>query len=187
MNWLDIAICILLLIGLWKGYLNGFFVELTSMIALIAAIYGSIYFSNYASDWLRIQFNWDKTYITIASFIITFVVIIFVITYVGKLITKIIKTVQLSFINKLAGAAFGMVKMGFIASVILMFINTASGEFDLVPKEIKENSLIYHHIEPIAPIFLPKILEEADRMDRRLRGDEEEIPTRKTDSLSSPS
>jgi membrane protein required for colicin V production len=187
MNWLDIAICILLLIGLWKGYLNGFFVELTSMIALIAAIYGSIYFSNYASDWLRIQFNWDETYITIASFIITFVVIIFVITYVGKLITKIIKTVQLSFINKLAGAAFGMVKMGFIASVILMFINTASGEFDLVPKEIKENSLIYHHIEPIAPIFLPKILEEADRMDRRLRGDEEEIPTRKTDSLSSPS
>lgn len=184
MNWLDIAICILLLIGLWKGYLNGFFVELTSMIALIAAIYGSIYFSNYAGDWLRLQFDWEETYITIASFVVTFVVIIFVITYVGKLITKIIKTVQLSFINKLAGAVFGMVKMGFLASVILMFINTASGEFNLIPKDIKDNSLIYEHVEPVAPVLLPKILEEADRMDRRLRGDEEQVPAKPADSLS---
>ncbi|MGB5980772.1 MAG: CvpA family protein [Nonlabens sp.] len=174
MNWLDIIICIFLLIGLWKGYLNGFFVELTSLIALIAAIYGSIYFSNYAGDWLREQFDWEETYIAIASFVITFVVIIFIITYIGKLITKVVKTVQLSFINKLAGAAFGLAKMGFLASVILMFINSASGEFNLIDKKIKEDSLIYAHIEPLAPFLLPKILEEADRVDRRLRGDDNE-------------
>lgn len=174
MNWLDIVICILLLIGLWKGYLNGFFIELTSLIALIAAIYGSIYFSNYAGDWLRDQFDWEETYIAIASFVITFVAIIFIITYIGKLITKVVKTVQLSFLNKLAGAAFGLVKMGFLASVILMFINSASGEFNLIDKNIKEESLIYAHIEPLAPFLLPKILEEADRVDRNLRGDDEE-------------
>lgn len=183
MNWLDIAICILLLIGLWKGYLNGFFVELTSLIALIAAIYGAIYFSNYAGDWLREQFSWEESYITIASFIVTFIIIILVITYVGKIITQVIKTVQLSFINKLAGAAFGMVKMGFLASVILMFINTASGEYNIVPKAIEEESLIYTHIEPLAPFLLPKILEEADRMDRRLRGDEESTNEVINDSL----
>lgn len=172
MNWLDIIICIVLLIGLYKGYLNGFFVELTSLIALIAAIYGAIYFSNFAGDWLREQVHWDDVYITIASFIITFLVIIFVITYVGKLITKVVKTVQLSFINKLAGAAFGLVKMAFLASVILMFINSASGEFDIIATETKESSIVFEHIEPLAPSFLPKILEEADRVDRRLRGDD---------------
>ncbi|QJP33587.1 CvpA family protein [Nonlabens sp. Ci31] len=171
MNWLDIIICIVLLIGLYKGYLNGFFVELTSLIALIAAIYGSIYFSNFAGDWLRVQVAWEDVYITIASFIVTFLVIIFVITYVGKLITKVIKTVNLSFINKIAGAAFGLVKMGFLASVILMFINSASGEFHIIGKDIKENSIVYGHIAPLAPFLLPKILEEADRVDRQLRGD----------------
>ena len=171
MNWLYIIICIVLLIGLYKGYLNGFFVELTSLIALIAAIYGSIYFSNFAGDWLRVQVAWEDVYITIASFIVTFLVIIFVITYVGKLITKVIKTVNLSFINKIAGAAFGLVKMGFLASVILMFINSASGEFHIIGKDIKENSIVYGHIAPLAPFLLPKILEEADRVDRQLRGD----------------
>lgn len=172
MNWLDIAICILLLIGLWKGYLNGFFVELTSIIALVAAVYGSLYFSNYAGDWLRQQFDWEETYIAIASFVITFIVIIFVITYVGKLITKVIKTVQLSFLNKMAGGAFGVLKMAFLASVILMFINSASGEFHIIEKEIKEDSLIYSHIEPMAPFLLPKILEEAEDIDRRLRNEQ---------------
>ncbi|WP_213520907.1 CvpA family protein [Nonlabens sp.] len=172
MNWLDIIICIVLLIGLYKGYLNGFFVELTSLIALIAAIYGSIYFSNFAGDWLREQVKWDDVYSTVASFIVTFLVIIFVITYVGKLITKVIKTVNLSFINKIAGAAFGLIKMGFLASVILMFINSASGELNIISKDTQNKSIVYGHIEPLAPFLLPKILEEADRVDRQLRGDD---------------
>lgn len=185
MNWLDIIICIVLLIGLYKGYLNGFFVELTSLIALIAAIYGAIYFSNFAGDWLREQVQWDDVYITIASFIITFLVIIFVITYVGKLITKVVKTVQLSFINKLAGAAFGLVKMAFLASVILMFVNSASGEFDIISTETKDNSIVFEHIEPLAPFLLPKILEEADRVDRRLRGDDR-VDQEPQDELEEP-
>jgi membrane protein required for colicin V production len=186
MNWLDIVICIVLLIGLYKGYLNGFFVELTSLIALIAAIYGSIYFSNFAGDWLREQVKWDDVYITVASFIVTFLVIIFVITYVGKLITKVIKTVQLSFINKIAGAAFGLVKMGFLASVILMFINSASGEFHIIGKDIRENSIVYEHIAPLAPFLLPKILEEADRVDRQLRADDLEDMDADQEDLEQP-
>ncbi len=170
MNWLDIVLCIALLIGAWKGYLNGLFIEITSLLALVAAIYGSIYFSNYAGDWLTEQVNWDPQYITIASFVITFLIIILVITYVGKLFTKIIKTVQLSFINKIAGAAFGILKLGFLCSVLLMFINTASGEFDLLAPETTQESILYPHIEPIAPIVLPRLMEEASKVDEQIRG-----------------
>lgn len=173
MNWLDIVICIALLIGLWKGYLNGFFVELTSLLALVAAIYGAIYFSNFAGDWLREQFQWDEIYITVASFIVTFIAIIFVISYVGKLITKMLKSAQLGTLNKIAGAAFGLAKMAFLASVVLMFVKTASGEFNLLGDKTTDESIVYEHIEPLAPYLLPKILEEADRVDQRLRGDQD--------------
>jgi membrane protein required for colicin V production len=174
MNWLDIALLILLLIGFWKGYLNGFFVELTSLVALVAAIYGSIHFSNYASDWLMSHTEWEESTIVIASFVITFIVIILVITYAGKLVTKLVNTVQLSFLNKIAGAVFGLLKLAFLASVILMFINSAAGEIDIVDREIKDESLLYPHIEPVAPYLLPKILEEADNLDRQIRGEENE-------------
>ncbi|AZQ43065.1 CvpA family protein [Nonlabens ponticola] len=187
MNWLDIVLLILLLIGFWRGFLNGFFVELTSLIALVAAIYGSIYFSNYAGDWLMSNTDWSESTITIASFIITFVVIILVITYVGKLITKLVKTAQLNFLNKIAGGAFGLVKLAFIASVILMFVNTAAGEFDIIDPETKESSMVYEYVEPVAPYLLPRILAEADKVDRQLRGipeDEQETMELERDTIN---
>lgn len=168
MNWLDIALLILLLIGVWKGFLNGFFVELASLIALIAAIYGSIYFSNYAGDYLRDQLDWDETYITIASFIITFLVIIFTISLLGKLLTKIINTARLGLINKLAGAIFGLLKISFIVSVLLMFVDTASPEIDVLG-DTREESIVYPYLAPVAPAILPTLLEEAERIDRELR------------------
>ena len=173
MNWLDIVLLLLLLIGFWKGFLNGFFVELTSLIALVAAIYGSIHFSNYVGDWLMGNTDWEESTITIASFVITFIIIILVVTYAGKLVTKIVKTVQLSFLNKIAGGAFGLVKLAFISSVILMFVNSAAGEVDIIDQEIKNSSLLYPYVQPVAPYLLPKILEEADNLDRRIRGVEE--------------
>lgn len=174
MNWLDIALLILLLIGFWKGYLNGFFVELTSLIALVAAIYGSIHFSNYTGDWLMSNTSWEEGTITIASFVITFIIIILVVTYAGRLVTKLVNTVQLSFLNKIAGGAFGLLKLAFIGSVLLMFVNSAAGEIQIVDPEVRENSLMYPYIEPVAPYLLPKILEEADNLDRKIRGEEKE-------------
>lgn len=183
MNWLDIALLILLLIGFWKGYLNGFFVELTSLVALVAAIYGSIHFSNYAGDWLMSHTQWEDSTITIASFIITFAVIILVVTYAGRLITKLVKTVQLSFLNKIAGGAFGFLKLAFIASVILMFVNSAAGEINIIEAEDRKESFLYPHVEPLAPYLLPKILKEAEDLDRQIRGDEYEETESKRDSV----
>lgn len=171
---LDIIILLILGIGLWKGYLNGFFVELTSLIALIAGIYGAIFFSNIAGAWLREKFDWDEIYITIVSFMVTFVLIILLIRYIGKLVTKIIDTAKLGTINKFAGAAFGLLKMAFITSVLLMFINLATREISVLSKETREESLLYPAIEPLGPAFLPQIMEQADRVDRELRGDDVE-------------
>lgn len=174
MNWVDIFILIALGIGFWKGLLNGLFVELASLIALVAGIYAAIFFSNFAGAWLRERFEWDEIFITIVSFIATFVIIILVIRYIGKLVTKVIDTAKLGTINKFAGAAFGLLKMAFITSVILMFAGVATGEYSIISTEAKNESLIYGVIEPLAPAFLPQLIEQADRVDRSLRNDEEE-------------
>lgn len=179
MNWLDIIILVGLGIGFWKGLLNGFFVELTSLVALIAGIYAAIFFSNVAGEWIREHTEWDEIYVTIAGFIATFVIIAFTLKYLGKVLTKVINTAKLGAINKFAGAAFGLLKMAFITSVLLMFAAVATGEFSLLTSETKKESVVYALVEPIAPAFLPQILEQADRVDRSLREDElleEEVP-----------
>ena len=72
MSFLDIIIGILLVWGLYKGLKNGLFVELASLIALIAGIYGAIHFSYITGDYLAEQFDWSDQYLKIAAFLITF-------------------------------------------------------------------------------------------------------------------
>ena len=52
MNFLDIVLGILLALGLYKGVKNGLFVELASLIAIVAGVYGAIHFSYIASDFI---------------------------------------------------------------------------------------------------------------------------------------
>ena len=53
MTVLDIVLAALLLFGLIKGLMKGLFVEVASLIALIAGIYGAIHFSAFAFDFLE--------------------------------------------------------------------------------------------------------------------------------------
>ena len=79
MSFLDIIIGILLVWGLYKGLKNGLFVELASLIALIAGIYGAIHFSYITGDYLAEQFDWSDQYLKIAAFLVTFFAIIIVV------------------------------------------------------------------------------------------------------------
>ena len=52
MGFLDIILAMLLIYGLYKGLKNGFFVEIASLVALIAGLFGAIHFSYIVGDYL---------------------------------------------------------------------------------------------------------------------------------------
>ena len=79
----------------------------------------------------------------------------------------------LGIVNKLLGAGFGLLKMAFIASVIIMFFAATNEEIELVSKEKLEDSKLYAPVRVIAPAVLPSILREAREID--LLDDESEL------------
>lgn len=89
MEVIDIILAIILLYGFVKGIIKGLFVEVASLIALIAGIYGAIHFSFYAKNFLNAYVNWEPKYISLTAFAITFVAIVIAISFAGKILTKI--------------------------------------------------------------------------------------------------
>ena len=122
MNYLDIIIGILLLLGLFKGLKNGLLIEVASLIALVLGIYGAIHFSYYAVDFLTEKVDWSIQAINLAAFAVTFIIIVLVITLAGRILTKVASLAMLGIVNRILGAAFGLLKSAFILSVILMFL-----------------------------------------------------------------
>ena len=76
MNYLDIVLSVPLLWGLYKGISRGIIKELSTLLALILAIYGAVNYSTpivlFLSDFITI----NKEYQSVVGFSITFIAIV---------------------------------------------------------------------------------------------------------------
>lgn len=157
MNTLDIILGIFLLMGLIRGFFNGFFVELAGLIALIAGIYGAIYFSDGTLTFLQTFIDWEVEYLALIAFALTFILIVVVVSLAGRLLTKMVSLMALGIVNKLAGGVFGLLKMAFLISVFFMFLNHMN--FMFIGKETRETSILYPPVSRIGPMLLPTVIQ----------------------------
>lgn len=171
MNVFDIIIASLLLFGFVRGLMKGLFVEVASLVALVAGVYGAIHFSYFLGDWLKNSLDWSEQYITLVAFAGTFVIIIVVIALLGKILTKIADFASLGILNKILGGVFGALKIGLILSVVFIFFGRMNDTIPFVKKESLEQSILYKPVKKIAPMIFPSII----------KGDEE--PESKTSDI----
>jgi membrane protein required for colicin V production len=160
MNILDIILGALILFGLIRGLSKGLFVEVASVIALIAGVFGAIHFSDFASNFLESRFDWNERTINIIAFIITFVIIVLAISMAGKALTKLADFAALGMLNKLLGAIFGALKIGLILSIVLMIFDKMNKTLPFIEEEEFQESILYNPIKSIAPTIFPYIIKE---------------------------
>jgi membrane protein required for colicin V production len=157
MNWLDIVLAIPLLWFTYKGFKNGFIIELASLAALILGIFIALHFSFYAEDYLMDHFEIGDQYLYIVSFAVTFVIVAVVIFLLGKLIHKLVNIIALGFLNRLAGGIFGLLKCALVLSVILYFFNGFDQDSSILNNEVKQESYLYDPVESIVPMIIPRL------------------------------
>ena len=158
MNIFDIIITALLLFGFVRGFIKGLFVEMASLSALIGGVYGAIHFSYLISDLLQKQVAWKTEYISLVAFAITFIVIIVVVSLVGKGLTRIANFASLGIINKALGGLFGLLKIGLILSVVFIFFGKMNDTIPFMKKETLQESILFGPVKKIAPMLFPSII-----------------------------
>lgn len=162
MNILDIILGALILFGLIRGLSKGLFVEVASLVALVAGVFGAIHFSDFAAGFLESSVDWSEQYINIAAFAITFIVIVVVIAMAGKALTKLADFAALGMLNKLLGGVFGALKIGLILSVALMIFSSANRAIPFLDEEDIESSVLYEPVRSIAPLIFTSIIKDDD-------------------------
>jgi membrane protein required for colicin V production len=159
MGLLDIILGIPLIWGLWKGYKNGLFMEIASIVALVAGIFGAIHFSYITGNYLSNHLNWDERNMSIIAFIITLILIIIIVSLIGKLLTKVANFAMLGLLNKIAGGIFGILKVAIIIGATLLFFDRMDSTLDLLDKKTKEESILYQPIKDIGALLFDKVLQ----------------------------
>jgi membrane protein required for colicin V production len=162
MSIIDIVLGALLLFGIIRGVLKGLFVEVASLVALILGVYGAIHFSYFASGFLESKVDWNEKTINIVAFAVTFVIIVLVISFAGKALTKLADFAALGILNKLLGGVFGALKIGLILSVLLIVFDKMNNTLPFMEKEDLEDSMLYQPVKSIAPMIFPSLIKSED-------------------------
>ena len=151
MNILDIILGLFLLWGLVKGFRNGLIIELASLAALILGLYGALRFSYYTSGLLTRYLEIEGKYLYIVSFLITFIVIVIVIHLLARGMDRLAKAVALGFFNRFLGMLFGLLKVAFVLSILLVPVNALNRNKHFIPDKMIRSSVLYDPVSRFAP------------------------------------
>ena len=153
MNYIDIIILVLVGFAVYKGFENGFIIEIAQVIGLIFALYGAAKFSSGLAYLLESYLK--PSMVATISFIVVFLIILIVIMIFAKIISAILDKVALGFINKLFGAIFGGVKAIFIISILLLAFNAMSPDKTFLSSDTANGSYFYEYINYISETLFP--------------------------------
>lgn len=167
MNTIDIVVGIILLIAFFMGLRKGLLRSLASLIGLVVGVYCAMYFSDYVRVYIERWFDGSEDLTSIASFLITFFLIMTLFSILGRLLTKVADFAMMGIINKLFGGIFNVLKFAFLISVIFMFVN-ASEEYRILSPEEQQASVLYGPVASLAPAILPTIMKEVDDLNINL-------------------
>ncbi len=162
MNFIDIILGAIILFGAIRGIKNGLFVEVASLVAIVAGIYGAIHFSYIVGDYLGQRVSWDEKYLNLASFAITFVIILLTVSWLGKLLTKIADFAALGILNKILGGAFGGLKLAVILGAILVFFHRTNNMISFIDEETIEGSALYKPVRELGDAVFKWVLKETE-------------------------
>ncbi|MDA9564085.1 CvpA family protein [Flavobacteriales bacterium] len=166
-NYIDIAIAVPLLWGAYKGFTKGLIIELASIIGLILGGYIGMHFSGVTSSYLEQIISVEDTFMPILSFALTFLIVVLAVYLLAKILEKVVNLVALKLVNKISGSAFGLLKAGFIVSLVLVLVESIDSKLEIIPLDIKEESLLYTPLTNVAPTIIPAI-KEIDLLDKAL-------------------
>ena len=157
MGFLDIILAALLAYALYKGVVNGLFIELASLISLLAGIYFAIKFSSFMKEILSGFLNWNPNTIQVIAFILTFIVVVVAISLLGKFLTGIADFAYLGLINKLGGGFFRVLKTVLIMGIVFNVFEKINYNNFLAKKETLDNSIFYNPVQKTARFIYPSI------------------------------
>jgi membrane protein required for colicin V production len=169
MNYFDYLLLLPVVYGLYRGFTKGLIIELASLVALVAGVYGAMHFSSFTFEYLSAFVEIEMAYLQLASYGLTFLLIVLVITLTGKILTMLVKMVALGVVNRMMGAIFGGLKALLILSVLLMFFDRLNNQFGIVKIEVLDASVLYSPILTQTQNIYPNVLEEFEKQKDALK------------------
>ncbi len=147
LNFVDILLLAFLAFGLVRGFIKGLVHQLASLVAILVGIWVAFHYSDIVSEWLAPYFENHEGWLKITSYVLIFIAVGLAMWLLAKFLTGLLKMVFLGMVNRILGAAFGLLK-----SLLILLLVTHLGQSFLVhfakDSTMLDDSVVFQKLWP---------------------------------------
>ena len=124
MNAFDFVVAAVVALGALHGLRSGLLTMVTSLVALVAALYlASIHYVEAAAIIARL-FGPSPTLATVLGYVVVFLVVFVAVQFVGGMVVGVLRMASLGWIDRLAGGFLGGAIAAAVAGLAVMLLTT---------------------------------------------------------------
>ena len=137
-------------IAVFRGFRFGLVFSIFWLISIVAGILAAVSLSHITASYLERWFHIAPAFLPLLAFLLTMVLVVMVVRILGKLMDGLFKVLQLSTLNKLAGALVWGVIASLLFSTVLWYANNMS----VFKPELIADSKVFSHLIAFAPFTM---------------------------------
>ena len=158
MNLLDIILLILFIPAIIRGISKGFIEQIIALASLFLSAWLAYLFSNTVSVWLgQYVSNVSPQVLYVISFVVIIIVTVALLHLLARLLSNIIKTISLGWLNALLGVALSIVNTILILGIIIMAFKSFNESTLHLSTELLDSSIVYKAISSVTDVLFPYI------------------------------
>ncbi len=142
---IDFIVAIFVTMGFYFGYSRGLIKTVFDTLSLIIGVLAALKLSPITIDILQQIIKTSPALTFIIGIILTFVLVMTIIRFIGRKFEHLLEALNINFINKMAGGAIQALFFAYLLSMGLMLLNT----INVLNPEAKAASVTYSLIEPL--------------------------------------
>ena len=155
MNPLDIILLICFLPAVIRGLSKGFLEQAICLVGFFVSVWAAFRFSGLVCGWIQPYLTVSETVLHVIGFAVVLVGISIGALLLAKLLTKLFEVAMLGWLNRLLGAAFGILVTALILGVFIILFDTLNVRFELVKPEKLDESILYGVVKDFAYLVFP--------------------------------
>ncbi len=149
---LDVVAILMIAFGFYIGFSRGIIKTVFAALSIIIGIVVTLKLSPILIGFFQNTFEVSPVITFIAGLVVTFLISLFIIRFIGDKIEGLFEAVNLNFINKIVGGSV----MAFLFAIIISYPMFFMTENNLIKKETMDESITYSLLEPV-----PRLTENA--------------------------
>ena len=162
MDIIDIIILLLIGVGVIQGLMKGSIKQLASIVGFVAGLLLARALFATVAEQLAPALHTSITVAQILSFILIWVAVPIGCSLIASVLTKALEVINLGWLNRLAGALLGAVKMMLLAGIGIYVLEYIDPESEMVSRTTKRASVLYSPMKGFVDQCLPVVREMTD-------------------------